>query len=58
MPRRRRGKNQTARAGRAEKGGEGEMNARAALAFAAAKIRANNIGTPQSFYILSALKSD
>jgi len=37
MPRLRRGRNQTARAGR--KGGEGEMNARPALAFAAAEFR-------------------
>jgi len=50
MPRLRRGKNQTARAGRGELWGEGEMNARPALAFAAAEFRANEVGAPRLIY--------
>jgi len=51
MPRLRRGKkpNRSGEAGR--KRGVREMNARLALAFAAAKIRANNIDTPQKIIL-------
>jgi len=40
--------------GAGRKRGVGKMNARPALASAAAKIRANSIGTPQNIYFVGS----